>query len=198
MAKFEGTQNVPSEWLDQYRGTLNPHPTGNVAKKRYPYRLPKMQEGGKGVKPAQLKQRTRFKQAIAKFKEISYTQKQRWYDSEPPWSSFLWYYNYFVMSALAGNANINAGGAGVIKSIQYVTAAMSTGSPANVTVSIATVDPGKCVMMLYGAGAYNIAGDLFVQVYPVPIAINSSQAIIKNSIQNDTAYTAGITVIEYI
>lgn len=46
MAKFEGTQNIPSELLDLYRNSLNPHPTGNIVKKRYPHRMPKMQEGG--------------------------------------------------------------------------------------------------------------------------------------------------------
>lgn len=148
MAKLEEPQDIPSELLDLYRGALNPHPTLNIVKKRYPYRMPRMQEGGKGVHTGQKAQRARFKEAITLFQGISSSDRARWYAAEPPWASFLWYYNYFIMSSLAGNADITDGGAGVIKSIQYVYKSIPTGG--NEAITIAAVDPAKTVVMLFG------------------------------------------------
>jgi len=148
MAKFEGDQSIPAALLDLYRGTLNPHPTGKVVKKRYPFRMPRMQEGGRGVHADQITQRARFKEAIQDFKGISSSDRARWYAAEPPWSSFLWYYNYFIMSSLVGNANLDQGGIGVIKSIQYVSKSIPTGGDEAIT--IAAVDPAKTVVMLFG------------------------------------------------
>lgn len=148
MAKLEEPQDIPSALLDLYRATLNPHPTGNIVKKRYPFRMPRMQEGGKGVHTGQVAQRARFKTAISNFRGISSSDRARWYAAEPPWSSFLWYYNYFIMSSLAGNADLKEGGAGVIKSIQYVSKSIPTGGDEAIT--IAAVDPAKTVVMLFG------------------------------------------------
>jgi hypothetical protein len=148
MAKIEGTQNIPSEWLDLYRGTLTQKQPDGVVRSRYPYRVPKMQEGGKGVSPAQLAQRARFKQAIGQFKTLTGAQRQRWYENEPPWGSFLWYYDYFILSALMGDANAQQGGHGVIKSIQMVKQSVPTTGGSS--FSIDTVDPNKTVVMLYG------------------------------------------------
>jgi len=148
MAKLEEPQDIPSGLLDLYRGTLNPHPTGNIVKKRYPYRMPRMQEGGKGVHAGQITQRARFKKAIQDFKGVSTANRARWYAAEPPYSSFLWYYNYFIMSSLAGNANVKDGGIGVIKSIQYVSKSIPTAG--NEAITIAAVDPAKTVVMLFG------------------------------------------------
>jgi len=149
MAILEEPQNIPSELLDLYRAALNSHPTGGIVKKRYPYRMPPMQAGGKGVYPKQRSQRARFKTAVENFKGVSSSDRARWYAAEPPWSSFLWYYNYFIMSSLAGNANPNQGGAGVIKSIQFVSKSIPTGG--NEAVTITTVDPAKTVVMLFGS-----------------------------------------------
>lgn len=148
MAKLEEPQDIPSGLLDLYRATLNPHPTGNIVKKRYPFRMPRMQEGGTGVHAGQKTQRARFKTAIQDFRGISSSERARWYAAEPPWSSFLWYYNYFIMSSLAGNANINDGGAGMIKKIQFVNKSIPTGG--NEAIAITTVDPAKTVAMLFG------------------------------------------------
>jgi len=148
MAKFEDPQNIPSGLLDLYRATLNPHPTGNIVKKRYPFRMPRMQEGGIGVHAGQKTQRARFKTAMADFRGVSAADRARWYAAEPPYSSFLWYYNYFIMSSLVGNADITYGGAGVIKSIQFVNKSIPTGG--NEAVAIAAVNPAKTVVMLFG------------------------------------------------
>ena len=148
MAKLEEPQDIPSELLDLYRGTLNPNPTGNIVKKRYPFRMPRMQEGKTGVHKGQIAQRARFKEVIQNFRGVSAAERARWYAAEPPWSSFLWYYNYFIMSGLAGNANVEQGGAGVIKSIQFVSKSIPTGG--NEAVAINAVDPAKTVVMLFG------------------------------------------------
>ena len=151
MAKLEEPQDIPSGLLDLYRGTLNPHPTGNIVKKRYPYRMPRMQEGGTGVHAGQKAQRARFKTAMADFRGVSSTERARWYAAEPPWSSFLWYYNYFIMSSLAGNANITQGGAGVIKSIQVMKASCPVTGSHEFTLGT-EVDKDKTVVMLFGSG----------------------------------------------
>jgi hypothetical protein len=52
------------------------------------------------------------------------------------------------MSDLMGNANINQGGAGVIKSIQVVKESVPTTGGKSFTIT--TVDPAKTVVMLYG------------------------------------------------
>jgi len=149
MAKLEEPQNIPSELLDPYRATLNPHPTGNIVKKRYPFRMPRMQEGGKGVHAGQKAQRARFKTAMADFRNVSAPVRARWYAAEPPWSSFLWYYNYFIMSSLVGNANIAQGGVGVIKTIQRFIDTVSNTAPKDFTLD-PVVDPLKTVVLFNG------------------------------------------------
>ena len=150
MAKLEEPQNIPSELLDLYRGTLNPHPTGHIVKKRYPFRMPRMQEGGKGVHSGQKAQRARFKTAMADFRNVSAPDRARWYAAEPPWSSFLWYYNYFIMSSLAGNADISQGGAGVIKSIQVMKASCPTTGEHAFTLGT-QVDADKTTVIINGS-----------------------------------------------
>ena len=67
MAKFEGDQSIPAPLLNLYKATLGGIAADKIIKGRVPFHLPKMQEGGSGVKPAQIIQRERFKQAIANF-----------------------------------------------------------------------------------------------------------------------------------
>lgn len=150
MAKYEGDQNVPSGLLDLYRGTLNPHPTGKIVKKRYPFRMPRMQEGGKGVHSGQLAQRERFKTIKGNFKNLSSAERARWYAAEPPWSSFLWYYNYFMMSGLVGNADIAQGGAGVVKTIQVMKASVPTTGTHVFTLGTEVI-AAKTVVMIQGS-----------------------------------------------
>ncbi len=148
VAEREGEQNIPSELLDLYRATLNPHSTSNIVKSRYPYRMPPMQEGGKGVSTKQDEQRTRFKNIRDNFAQLSPAERTRWYDNMPVWNSFLWYYNYFIMSGLAGNADWKGGGFGVIKSIQFVKETVTVSG--NKTFVINAVDAAKSVVMMFG------------------------------------------------
>lgn len=206
MAKLEEPQNIPPALLDLYRGTLNPHPTGNIVKKRYPFRMPRMQEGGTGVHTGQKAQRARFKTAIQDFKGVSPSERARWYAAEPPWSSFLWYYNYFIMSSLAGNANIDQGGSGVIKSIQHKLISIPAGTGEG-SVAITAIDIAKAVVMLNGASTAidEEAGPIFwsTMVFPYVSSLASELLKCKWSVAvpyftNTKAATISAIIIEYI
>ncbi len=148
MAKVEGTQNVPAALLDLYRATLGEETPKNAVAKRYPFRVPPLQTVGGHPTTKQLAQRARFKTAIADFSNESAAGRARWYAAEPEWGSFLWYYNYFIMSSLGGNANIQDGGAGLIKSIQFKKEEVpTTGGKA---FAINTIDVAKTVVMMFG------------------------------------------------
>jgi hypothetical protein len=149
MARYEGTQEIPPELWDAWKKTMGWAGSQPWAKKRMPFELPPMQSTGKRVRQSQLAQRARFIEAKNKFKTVPEAQRERWYDNAPIWNSFLWYYDYFIMSALAGNANTNQGGAGVIKSIQYVSKSIPTAGNESIALST-NVDPDKTVVMLYG------------------------------------------------
>jgi hypothetical protein len=205
MAKIEGTQNVPSALLDAYRGTLGEAtPKASVAK-RYPYRIPPMQTETGHPSVKQLAQRSRFKESLDNFANVDPSTRARWFDAMPPWGSFLWYYNYFIMSSLVGNADIPAGGAGVIKSLQHKTISMPAGSGEG-QVAITAVDIAKTVVMLWGnsfwlyeTGDYATTGN----VYPYLSSLTSTLVKCKWAVSgyggNSTqAATISVIVIEYI
>jgi len=198
MAKVEGAQSIPAEWLDEYRATLTEKQPDNIVRRRYPYRLPKMQSNKGRPHAKQLIQRQRFKTALSKFGSIGSAERARWYDSMPVWGSFLWYYNYFILSALMGNANLDQGGAGVIKGINHYTFTLPTGTPVDVTVSISAIDPVKAVAMLFGAGFNYYQDTVGVANYPYLVSLNSSQAFLKGSLPNKEAAGCGVSIIEYI
>ena len=142
-------QSIPSELYAGYTRTLaRVSSTGKVSR-RYPFRLPHMQSGSPRVSQAAQAQRERFKAATQKFAAMPEAQRERYYAAAPEWNSVLWYYNYAIMSALAGNANADAGGCGVIKSIQNVSGFISASGVT--ALPIAAIDNSKSVVMLYGA-----------------------------------------------
>jgi len=205
MATREGTQDIPSNLLDLYRANLNSSHPEAVVKKRYPFQMRRMREGGTGVRPAQKTQRARFKTAKEKFRTVDTATRARWYAAEPPYSSFLWYYNYFIMSSLNGNANIDGGGAGVIKSIQSVPMTIGAGT-AEGTATITTIDSSKAVVMLYGASvAEGQVGDYpyASPVYPYISDFTDTEVKAKWSQSapfgdNTKEATISVIVIEYI
>ncbi len=197
MVKIAGTQTIPSALLDTYRGTLTEKQPDGVSRKRYPYRVPQMQTGGSNVKAKQIIQRARFLQAKENFKLATPADRARWYAARPIWQSFLWYYNYFIMSDLAGNATPPQGGVGVVKSIKYYTATMPQYGPSPVTIAISDIDPGKAVMMLYGNG-YHDPGAGATPVYPYPVGAFTTSVVVQMPIGIDVAADVGVTVIEYI
>lgn len=204
MAKVD-TQSIPSELLDGYRSILGEERPDTGVRKRYPYRVPTMQTKDGHPSPKQKAERTRFLTAKENFAGVAFPTRQRWYAAAPPTSSFLWYYNYFIMSSLLGNADIPAGGAGVIKSIQFKTIAMPAGTGEG-SVAITAVDPVKSVVMLYGNSANIKEEELYsvvVPAYPYVSEIAAELVKCKWSIPtigpiNTLAANIGITIIEYI
>jgi hypothetical protein len=151
--KIEGTQDIPSEILDSYTKLLNQVRPNGTVQKRTPFRYPDFQAGGKKVTAGQVAQRARFLTARNLFSNTSEAERQRWYAARPEWNSLLWYYNYFMMSALNGNANAKQGGAGVVKSIQVVSDSVAVSG--DTTINIDTIDPTKAVVFLFGNSFIN-------------------------------------------
>ena len=109
------------------------------------------------------------------------------------------------MSSLVGNADIPAGGAGVIKSIQFKDISMPAGTGEG-QVAITAVDIAKTVVMLYGNSIivkeYE-ASAAAITSYPYVSSLASELVKCKWAISafegvNAVAATIGITVIEYI
>lgn len=205
MAKTTGTQNVPSELLDRYRSALGEQdPKSNVGK-RYPYRVPPMQTATGHPSKKQLSQRSRFNLAKVDFANLSPAERTRWYENEPEYGSFLWYYNYFIMSSLAGNADVPAGGAGVIKSIQHKLIAVPAGAGEG-QVAITSVDVAKTVVMLNGASvAIDEELGAFFSTMVFPYVSSLAAALLKCKwciaapyCSNTKAATISAIIIEYI
>jgi len=198
MAKYEGTQEIPSELFVLYKGALvQGMPTG-VIRKRFPWRLPLFQKGKYKVTDEQLEQRSRFESILEKFKTLSDEDRQRWYAARPPWGSYLWYYNYFMLSGLMGNAFVGTVGGGVIKNINHYVFTLPFGDPTEITVSISSCDPSKAIVFFYGAGPYPIGTIGGVPSYPFLVSLNSTQVIVKASLYCDGAAGCSLSLIEYI
>lgn len=154
MAKTEGDQSIPSKLLDSYRATLGEQRPNTVVEKRYPYRVPTMQDVKGHPSAKQRIQRDRFKTVRDQFKTLSQAEKARWYAAMPPWSSLLWYYNYFMLSGLMDVLGADAKGASVIKRIMNRTLDLPI---AGTTITHAsTIDAEKTVVMLWGASYSHI------------------------------------------
>lgn len=205
MARYEEPQEIPSELFDKWRHTMGWAGGQPWQKKRHPFKIPPMQEGGRNVRPSQIAQRVRFKTAIALFKPLSQTERQRWYDAAPEWNSFLWYYNYFIMSALVGNANVSQGGAGVIKSIQNVIVSIGSGTSVG-EASISEINPDKAVIMLQGnSGAVyeTETAAAWLLVFPIVDELQKEKVKLKWGLPsplsiNVIAANVSATIIEYI
>lgn len=204
MAKTEGTQSIPSEWLDAYRATLGEQRPNTAVYKRVPYRLPNMQKGGANVTATQRIQRDRFLYVRDKFKDLSSAERARWYAAMPEWSSLLWYYNFFMLSGLMDVLGADGRGAQVIKLIQNRTFEVPAGGT---TITHATpIDASKAVVMLWGASYDMITvldPDLLYhypihEVYPVWGTLNNTNISVTWSLPPDAAGKVSLQVIEYI
>lgn len=198
MVKIEGTQDIPSEIAKQYSAVLTPKLSRGTVRRRCPFRRPKTKDGGPCVTPAMEFQRSRFKTAISHFNTLDYSSRSRWYETAPEWHSYLWYYNWFILSALMGVTGLPGRYEAVIKSIKHYTFTLPAGSPQNVTVSIDTVDPERAMVFFYGAGAYEIVEGAIAANYPYLVSLNSTEAIVKASMYNAIAAGCSLSVIEYI
>lgn len=203
MAKTEGTQSIPAALLDAYRSTLGEQRPNTVIEKRYPYRVRHMQDTGADVSPAQRIQRDRFKTVQAQFRTLSAAERARWYAAMPPWSSLLWYYNFFILSGLMDVLGADARGASVIKLIQNRTLSVPT---AGTTITHATViDSAKAVVMIWGAGydfsesvADNTPYAWAWPVYPIWGTLTNTNLSLTWSMTPQAAAKIAVQVIEYL
>ena len=198
MAKTEGTQSIPAPWLDSYRATLGEQRPNLAVHKRYPWRLPNMQAGKSGESAGQRIQRARFITVRDSFKNRSQAERARWYANMPPWSSLLWYYNYFIMSGLMDILGANPEGAQVIASINHYTFTIPGGAPADITVNISEVNPAKSMAFFYGGGPHEVSEQIGIVNFPYLVAINATTLIAKGSNHNTGNSGASVSVIEYI
>lgn len=152
MVKVTGTQTIPAEWDKQYEGTLTLKLPDGTIRKRYPFRVPARQDGGSRVSPGMILQRQRFKLAINSFKSITSQQRQEWYEASLNLEKTLFYFNYFLKSALMDVLGGIIQGAEVINKIQFQKIAVPT---AGTWLTFATaVNPNK-VVILQGGCAIN-------------------------------------------
>ena len=201
MAKITGEQSIPSEDLENYRSALGEARADGTVEKRMPFRLPQCQAGRAGETPQKLKQRNSFKAGLAKFKLLSQADRQRWYNRMPPWSSYLWYYNWFMLNAVPNLWQAIPGGDAMLNNIQVVKTDLSVGGglidiPSEV---IAT----KCVVMLMGA-AYDVveAGEpqyaYAWAIYPILSSISNTQIDLRWGTTPQGSSLVSATIIEYI
>jgi len=203
MVKITGTQTIPAEWNDEYAGTLTLKLPDGTVRKRYPFHVKLKQEGGYKVSAKQKVQRGRFKDGRDQFKNTGSAERARWYDAQPIWNSVLWYYNYFMMSAISGVLGVIPQGAQVIKSIQNFI--VTCGNSQNIVTIPTAVDTNKVIVFIFGAG-YDVNWALSGTVFeffawkrtPAWWGLNSSRMtmIMENDIDRDAVMT--VQIIEYI
>jgi hypothetical protein len=198
MARIEGTQNIPSELKYFYDGTLTPLMPNAAIRSRYPWHVTQVQEGGPKESEGHKKQRARWKAIRDKFKTLTKAERQRWYAAAPPWGSLLFYYNYFMMSGLVGNAVVGDKGGGVIKDIHHYTFTLPAGTPQDVTIAIDECDPTKAVPFFFGAGWFDVVTGAVALVYPYLASLSSTQMIVRASLMNGEAVGCSVSLIEYI
>jgi hypothetical protein len=198
MARIEGTQSIPSELKELYDGALTPLMPNAAVRKRYPWQVKKMQEGGYKVGAPQKEQRQRWLAIRNKFKTLTQEEKENWYAARPQWHSLMWYFNYFMMSGLNGVVDVNGQGGGVIRDIHHYDYTLPSGTAPEATISVDTCDPAKSVPFFFGAGVWLAESNVGVAVYPYLKSLNSTQMIIAASQQLDYPSKQSVTLIEYI
>lgn len=148
MAKVD-TQSIPSEDRLNYKRACQISTTSRSIKyvrARFPWRLPPMQKGGRGVSPAQKTQRNRFIYVRDKYIPLDATTRQRWVDANPEYKSYLFGYNFFMLEGLMGGGPTQF--PQMIKSIQVLKESVPTTGTKSFAIS--TVDPAKVVVLIQG------------------------------------------------
>ena len=203
MAKITGPQDIPSEDLDNYRAALGEKRPDGTIEKRMPFRFPQRHADHADETPAMRAQRTRFKDAVAKFSLLSRADRERWYARMPPWSSYLWYYNWFMLNAIPNLWQAVPGGDAVLNNIQTIKTSLAiAGGLVNIP---STVVATKCVVMLNGNGynyGHEMEGDYPYAwcwpVYPVLSSISNTQIDLRWASAPLGAALVSATLIEYI
>ena len=198
MAKVEGTQSIASALLKKYQAALTSKTSTSHVRIRMPFTLPKSKAGGRDESTARATQRARFKTAQSDFADLDTDGRSDWYNSAPVWNSYLWYYNWFILASLNGVSGVPGHADVVIKSINHYTFTLPTGAPANVTVSISSIDPNKGMAFFYGAAPYEIVEGAIMADFPYLVELGSTYALVKASLYAAASAGCGLTIIEYI
>jgi len=143
------SQTIPSEDRKNYKRVCQKSTLIRgiaYVRKRFPWRMPKMQKGGPGVTPAQIVQRNRFIYVIDKYIPLDAVSRQRWVDANPEYKSYLFGYNFFMMEGLTGGGPVQY--PQMIKTIQVVKQSVPTTGGSS--FSISTIDPAKAVVLIQG------------------------------------------------
>jgi len=110
MAKITiGPQEIPSALLDGYKKSLTEEMPSTAVRKRYPWRLPKMQNDNPAVSISQQDNREIFKRCVACFNDqpteggaeppdVGPRNRAWWYEAAV--ESGLWYYDYFIKTTM--------------------------------------------------------------------------------------------------
>jgi len=145
------TQTIPSENRLIYKRAAQIATTlrgQDYVRTRYPWRIPKMQAGGSGVKPAQKVQRDRFIYVKNKYALLTAADKARWVAANPEYHSYLYGYNFFMLEGLMGGGTVEY--PQMIKSIQVMKASVPTTGGHAFTLPV-EVDSAKTVVMIQGS-----------------------------------------------
>ena len=197
MAKVEGTQSIASALLKKYQAALTRKTSTSHVRIRMPFELPKAKAGGLDESVARAAQRERFKTVKDSFNTLGTADRTNWYNSAPIWNSYLWYYNWFMLSGIMGVSGIPGHFEAVIKSIQYavcqVPIAHGTG-----TCTFSSVNSDKVVFMINGAGFYEIGEGLAVAAHPYLLTHDSTIAKFRAAMENGAAFDMSTVIIEYI
>lgn len=121
----------------------------------------------------------------------------------PPWSSFLWYYNWFMLNAIPNLWQAVPGGDAILNNIQVIKTTLATGG--GLINLPSEVNPTKCVVMLQGASwkkeeYATTEWDAYYSwaVYPMLSSISTTQIDLRWSVTPEVAALVSATVIEYI
>jgi len=197
MAKVEGTQSISSPILNKYKELLTRKTTTNNVRIRMPFQLPKAKAGGQHESAARAAQRARFSTAKDRFNTLGTDDRTNWYDSSPIWNSYLWYYNWFMLSALMGVTGIPGSFEAVIKSIQYANCQIGSAGGTG-TCAYTSVNVDKVVFMINGAGWYDIGAGVAVAAYPYLLTHNATAAQFKGALDSGSSFNMSTVIIEYI
>jgi len=109
MAKITGPQDIPSYLYDLYIQALTEILTDKNVRKRYPFRVPSMQDPGKNPTPLQRAQREIFTKCVSCFNGQPSTggktppdigpRARTWWFTDAIGSG-LWYFDYFMQQSL--------------------------------------------------------------------------------------------------
>ena len=152
MAKIEGTQSIPASDLFAYKGNLTEAMPNNVVRKRYPFRIPTLQNGGWKVSEAQATNRAKFSTIASNFANVINLDRSRWFSNPGQSPAPDWYFNFFIMSGFLDVLGHFEYGCAMIKQIQNYFFELPTGGTLiNLT---SAVNPLRCFVTILGEGHF--------------------------------------------